>query len=311
MHRPAGFIFRTMQKQLIVIAGPTAVGKTAVAIQVAKHFGTSIISADSRQCYREMSIGTAKPSPSELAAVHHYFINSHSITEDLNAGDYEQLALGYCAEIFKDNNVAVVCGGTGLYIKALCEGIDDMPKTDRDIEQELQNGFDEHGLAWLQNLVQQEDPEFYAIAEQQNPARLMRALAFKRTTGNSIIHFRIGIAKQRPFNIIKITLDLPRTELYERINFRVDQMIQEGLWEEAVGLYPQRNLKNLQTVGYTEIFECLDGNISKEKSIELIKQHSRNYAKRQLTWFRKDEQYQWFQSVDMDTILQYLSEKIA
>jgi tRNA dimethylallyltransferase len=300
-----------MQKQLIVIAGPTAVGKTTVAIQVAKHFNTSIISADSRQCYREMSIGTAKPTVAELAAVPHYFINSHSVTDELNAGDYEQLALGYCAEIFEENNVAVVCGGTGLYIKALCEGIDDMPKTDRDIERELQKGFDEHGIAWLQNLVQQEDPEFYNIAEQQNPARLIRALAFKRTTGKSIAHFRSGIIKQRPFNIIKIALDLPRTILYERINLRVDQMMQEGLWEEAVNLYPQRALKNLQTVGYTEIFECLDGNISKEKSIELIKQHSRNYAKRQLTWFRKDDQYQWFQPTDTDAIMQYLSEKIA
>jgi tRNA dimethylallyltransferase len=174
-----------------------------------------------------------------------------------------------------------------------------MPKTDRNIEQELQKGFDEHGIIWLQNLVQQEDPEFYAVAELHNPARLMRALAFKRTTGKSIVHFRSGIAKQRPFNIIKIALDLPRTVLYERINLR------------AAGLYSQRDLKNLQTVGYTEIFECLDGNISKEKSIELIKQHSRNYAKRQLTWFRKDVQYQWFPPTDTDAIIQYLSEKIG
>lgn len=257
-----------------------------------------------------MSIGTAKPTIAELAEVPHYFINSHSITEDMNAGDYEQLALGYCAEIFKENDVAVVCGGTGLYIKALCEGIDDMPKTDRDIERELQKGFDEYGITWLQNLVQQEDPEFYTIAEQQNPARLIRALAFKRTTGKSITHFRSGTIKQRPFNIIKIALDLPRSVLYERINLRVDQMMQEGLWEEATGLYPQRALKNLQTVGYTEIFDSLAGNISKEKSIELIKQHSRNYAKRQLTWFRKDKQYQWFQPGNVDTILNYLSEKI-
>lgn len=300
-----------MQKQLIVIAGPTAVGKTAVAINVAKHFQTSIISADSRQCYREMSIGTAKPAATELAMARHYFINSHSITEDLNAGDYEQLALGYCAEIFKENDIAVICGGTGLYIKALCEGIDDMPKTNRDIEKELQNGFDEWGIAWLQNIVQQEDPEFHNIAELQNPARLIRALAFKRTTGTSIVHFRSGTVKQRPFNIIKIALDLPRAVLYERINLRVDQMMREGLWEEAIGLYPQRALKNLQTVGYTEIFECLDGNISKEKSIELIKQHSRNYAKRQLTWFRKDKQYQWFQPTDTDAIVRYLSQKMA
>ena len=300
-----------MQKQLIVIAGPTAVGKTAAAIRVAKHFRTSIISADSRQCYREISIGTAKPTAAELAEVPHYFIDSHHITDDLNAGIYEQLALGYCAEIFEESDVAVVCGGTGLYIKALCEGIDDMPETDRGIEKELQKGFEEQGIAWLQNLTRQEDPEFYRIAEQQNPARLIRGLAFKRATGNSISSFRSGIIKQRPFRITKIALDLPRAILYERINIRVDQMIQEGLWEEAAGLYPQRALKNLQTVGYTEIFECLEGNISKAKSIELIKQHSRNYAKRQLTWFRKDPQYQWFQPTDIDAILSYLSDKIS
>lgn len=297
------------KKTLIVIAGPTAVGKTAAAIQVAQHFGTEIISADSRQCYREMSIGTAKPDAAELAAVRHYFIDSHSISEELNAGDYEQLALGYCEAIFDKHDYAVVCGGTGLYIKALCEGIDDMPQTDRSIEQALQAAFEAQGLAWLQAAVAAEDPVFYAVAEQQNPARLIRALAFKRSTGISITRFRSGQEKQRPFNIIKIGLELPREVLYERINRRVDIMIQQGLWEEAVRLYPQKALKNLQTVGYTEIFECLDGNITREKSIELIKQHSRNYAKRQLTWFRKDKAFQWFAPDDIQGMLAAAEQK--
>ncbi|KAA5537368.1 tRNA (adenosine(37)-N6)-dimethylallyltransferase MiaA [Taibaiella lutea] len=291
------------KKKLIVIAGPTAVGKTAAAIHVAKHFGTEIISADSRQCYCEMSIGTAKPDAAELAAVHHYFINSHSITEELNAGDYEQLALGYCDAVFSKSDYAVVCGGTGLYIKALCEGIDEMPKTDRAIEKALQDGYDENGMEWLQNIVAKEDPEFYAAAEQQNPARLIRGIAFRRSTGISIVHFRSGNQKERYFDIIKIGLDLPREILYDRINRRVDIMMAQGLWEEAVALYPQRALKNLQTVGYTEIFECFDGVITQEKSIELIKQHSRNYAKRQLTWFRKDKDFKWFEPTDLKGIL--------
>lgn len=298
-------------KQLIIIAGPTAVGKTDVAIQVAEHFGTEIISADSRQCYREMSIGTAKPTVAEQARVKHYFIDSHSITEELNAADYEKVALGYCKEIFEKKDTAVVCGGTGLYIKALCTGIDEMPPTDRDTERALQQGYAEKGMIWLQQLAAEEDPEFFAVAEQQNPARLIRALAFKKTTGQSIVHYRSGKVKERPFDIVKVALDLPRAVLYERINKRVEQMMAAGLWEEASSLYPQRHLKNLQTVGYNEIFECLDGKIDQEESIALIKQHSRNYAKRQLTWFRKDEAYQWFSPQPVTLILDYLEQRIA
>jgi tRNA dimethylallyltransferase len=306
----AGFLLKEMmQKKLIVIAGPTAVGKTDTAIKIAQHFNTEIISADSRQCYREMSIGTAKPNAAELAAVHHYFINSHSITEDLNAGDYEKLALNYCDTIFAKYDYAVVCGGTGLYIKALCEGIDDMPKTDRDIEHKLQADYDANGIEWLQEIVSNEDPDFFAQAEQQNPARLIRALAFKRSNGISIMEYRSGNKKQRPFDIIKIGLELPREILYDRINCRVNIMMTQGLWEEASNLYPQRHLKNLQTVGYSEIFESLDGTISKEKSIELIQQHSRNYAKRQLTWFKKDEAFQWFEPKDTDAITSYINSK--
>jgi tRNA dimethylallyltransferase len=299
-----------MQKKLIVIAGPTAVGKTTAAIGVAQHFNTGIVSADSRQCYREMDIGTAKPDATELAAVPHYFINSHSIEEALNAGDYEQLALDYCAAVFEENDYAVVCGGTGLYIKALCEGMDDMPKTDRHIEAVLQAEYDANGIAWLQAVVSKEDPAFYAIAEQQNPARLIRALAFKRSNGSSIADFRSGTKKERPFDIIKIGLELPRATLYQRIDERVDVMMQHGLWEEAVHLYPRRQLKNLQTVGYSEIFECLDGTISKEKSMELIKQHSRNYAKRQMTWFKKDTAFQWFEPGDNRGIIAYIESGI-
>jgi len=298
-----------MEKKLVIIAGPTAVGKTDTAIKVAQHFHTEILSADSRQCYREMTIGTAKPSPAELAAVHHYFINSHSITEELNAGDYEQLALGYCQRIFSKHDYAIVCGGTGLYIKALCEGIDDMPPSDRKVEQELQEAFEQNGLEWLQSVTAAEDPDFYEQAEQQNPARLIRALAFKRSHGTSIVHYRSGRRKERPFDIIKIALDLPRPLLYDRINRRVDQMMNEGLWQEAAALYPHRRLKNLQTVGYSELFDCMDGHISREKSIDLIKQHSRNYAKRQLTWFRKDTAFRWFSPTDAEAIIQYIEAR--
>lgn len=282
-------------------------GKTALAIRVAQHFGTEIISADSRQCYREMSIGTAKPSAAELAAVRHHFINSHSVHEELNAASFEALALGYCDQIFSKRDQAVVCGGTGLYLKALCEGIDPMPSTDRYIELALQKDFDENGLAWLQERVAEEDPAFFAVAEQQNPARLIRALAFLRSSGQSIISYRSGKAKKRPFDVVKIGLELPREILYERINRRVDLMIDEGLWEEALALYPLRDLKNLQTVGYTEIFDCLDGRISREESIALIKQHSRNYAKRQLTWFRKDKMYHWFRPDEDSAILKVIN----
>lgn len=301
-------------KFLVVIAGPTAVGKTRIAIEVAKHFNTAVISADSRQCYREMSIGTAKPSKEELTAVPHYFINSHTITEALNAADYEQLALGYCGEIFKHSNIAVVCGGTGLYIKALCEGMDTMPPVDKRIEAELQQQFEEKGMAWLQQTTKDEDPEFYAVAEQQNPARLIRALAFYRSNSQSITRYRSAVVKERPFNIIKIGLDLPRALLYEQINQRVAIMLKEGLVEEVARLYPFRYLKNLQTVGYSEFWQADNFPPQQEQLehiAELIMQHTRNYAKRQLTWFRKDKSFAWFSPFDADLIIRYLTDKVS
>lgn len=286
-----------------IIAGPTAVGKTSIAIQLAQHLGTEIISADSRQCYKEMSIGTAKPTKEELAAVHHYFIDSHRITEHLTTADFERLALEYLDKIFERTNTAVVCGGTGLYIKALCEGIDEMPDVDNTIKATVQQEFENKGIEWLQETIRQEDPEFYQQGEMQNPVRMLRALIFIRSTGNSITTYQTGQKKERPFNIVKIALELPREILYERINQRVDLMMQQGLLEEAKALYPQKHLKNLQTVGYQELFEYMDGNCTLDEAIDKIKQHSRNYAKRQLTWFRKDKAFKWVRA-DEDVLSQ-------
>ena len=243
-----------------------------------------------------MSIGTAKPTPEELGQVPHYFINSHFITEHITAADYEALSLQYLDEIFTDTNTAVVCGGTGLYIKALCEGIDEMPAVSKEVEQEINDAYQQNGIDWLQKTIQEEDPEFYAVGEISNPARMLRALAFKRSTQKSITSYKTGAKKARPFNIVKIALDLPREVLYSRINQRVDIMMEQGLLKEAKALYPQRNIKNLQTVGYTELFDYMDGVYDLPQAVDKIKQHSRNYAKRQLTWFRKDNEFNWLQA---------------
>ena len=291
-----------MEKTAYIIAGPTAVGKTAISIQLAQRLNTAIISADSRQCYREMNIGTAKPNAQELEAVKHYFIDEFSVTQSLTAADYETLSLQYLQDIFHWHDTAVVCGGTGLYIKALCEGMDEMPPADENITADVHDNYETHGLHWLQRAVQEEDPEFYAVGEIKNPARLLRALIFKRSTGESIIHFRTGVKKQRDFNIIKIGLELPREMLYERIDKRVDDMMAEGLLEEVKGLYSLRSLKNLQTVGYTELFEYIDGHYSLEEAVDKIKQNSRHYAKRQLTWFKKDKDMLWLNADDVHII---------
>jgi len=283
---------------VIVIAGPTAAGKTAVAVALAKQLGTSVISADSRQCYHGMAIGTAAPTLAEQQGVKHYFVDEFPVTQQLTAANFETLALGYLEEIFKTNSVAILCGGTGLYIKALCEGLDEMPEVNPQIAEEVNQDYQMQGLQWLQQAVHAEDPEFYAQAEVQNPARLQRALIFKRSTGESIIHFRKGVKKQRPFRIIKACLDLPREILYSRINQRVDHMIQQGLLNEVKALYPYRQLKNLQTVGYAELFDYIDGKYDLPETIEKIKQNSRNYAKRQLTWFRRDKEMKWFAADD-------------
>lgn len=294
---------------MFVIAGPTAAGKTALAVALAKHFHTSVISADSRQCYNEMNIGTAKPTAEEMDGVKHYFINECSVSQSLTAADFEEKALVYLNEIFAHNDVAVVCGGTGLYIRALCEGLDDMPEVDDAIAHQLNANLEEYGLHWLQDTVRNEDPEFYEKGEIKNPARLLRALIFKRSTGESITNFQTGKHKERNFRIIKIGLDLPREILYERINKRVDDMMAQGLEQEAKVLYPLRKLKNLNTVGYSEIFDHIDGLYTLPEAVEKIKTHTRNYAKRQLTWFRKEKDMIWLDPRDEQLLQKIIALK--
>jgi len=262
--------------------------------------GTAIVSADSRQCYKEMTVGTAKPTEAELRTVKHYFIDEFPVTTSLTAADYEALALKYLDEIFTTHDTAVVCGGTGLYIKALCEGLDEMPETDSNIVMQTEQEYSLHGLPWLQEAVKKEDPEFYKQGEIQNPARMLRALSFVRSTGESIVHFKTQTKKVRPFKIIKVGIELPREVLYDRINKRVEQMMQEGLLAEVEKLLRYRQLKNLQTVGYSELFDYLEGKCTLQEAVEKIKQHTRNYAKRQMTWFKKDKEINWLRADDKD-----------
>lgn len=281
-------------KTVIIIAGPTAVGKTAVAIRLAKYFETEIISADSRQCFKELSIGVARPSEQELKEVPHHFIASHSVQEELTAATFEQFALQKINELFLVNDIVVMVGGTGLYIKAFCEGLDLIPEIDPAIRQEIVRSYEASGINWLQEQLEKKDPLFSQAGEMQNPQRMMRALEVVESTGQSILSFRKGEKVKRDFNIIKIGLELPKAELHSSIHMRVDNMMEAGLLEEVKRLVPFRNLNALQTVGYAEIFEYIDDNISLQKAMEQIKTHTRQYAKRQLTWFKKDKEFTWF-----------------
>lgn len=283
-----------MIKTVYIICGPTAVGKTNFAISLAEHLQTEIISADSRQCFRELGIAVAKPNIAELKKIPHHFINSHSIHEELNAGMFEVYAMNKVAALFDTNDAVVMVGGTGLYIKAFCEGMDPMPIIDASIREEISQEYEAKGLSWLQEEVAQKDPVFWNQAEQENPQRLMRALEMIRASGISITAFRKSEKKIRPFRIVKIGLELPRELLNQRINLRVDQMVENGLVEEALKLLDYRNNNALQTVGYQELFDYFDGKTDLNKAIELIKQHTRQYAKRQMTWFKKDKTIQWF-----------------
>ncbi|MBK8089378.1 MAG: tRNA (adenosine(37)-N6)-dimethylallyltransferase MiaA [Chitinophagaceae bacterium] len=298
-----------MKKTVLLIAGPTAVGKTALTIQLAKQFHTEIISADSCQCYKEITIGVAKPSAEELQEVKHHFINSHSIHENLNAASFEEYALEAAAEIFQQHDIAVMVGGTGLYIKAFCEGMDEIPAVDETIRKQLQNNYQQQGIEWLQEQVQTNDPLFAKEGEMQNPQRMLRALEVVLSTGQSILQYRKGEKRKRNFNIIKIGLDLPREELYQRINHRVDIMMEHGLLDEAKSVYPLRHLNALQTVGYRELFDFFAGNSTLKQAIDKIKQNSRHYAKRQLTWFKRDEEMKWFHPSNTSQIQDYILQQ--
>ncbi|MBK8608678.1 MAG: tRNA (adenosine(37)-N6)-dimethylallyltransferase MiaA [Chitinophagaceae bacterium] len=282
-----------MNKTCIVIVGPTAVGKTSLAVQTALHFNTEIISADSRQCFKELNIGVAKPSTEELAQVKHHFISSHSIKEDMNTSLFEQYALKKAATIFKEHDIAVVVGGTGLYVKTFCQGIDEVPQVDEKIRKKINEEYGWEGLDWLQKEVEKQDPLYYAKGEIKNPHRLLRALEVKLSTGKSLIEFQTQEKKHRDFEIIKIGLEIPKEQLHNNINSRVDAMMKTGLLEEVKKLEPHKKLKALQTVGYRELFGHLAGDLSLEDAVEIIKINTRQYAKRQMTWFKKDEEVSW------------------
>lgn len=287
------------EKKLVVLVGPTAVGKTAAAIALAERWNTEIVSADSRQIYKELEIGTAKPSEDELSKIRHHFVNSKSIEEGYSAGQFGRDATERINQLFEEKDVLILCGGSGLYIKSLLEGFDEMPEIDEGMRNQIIEAFTEKGLKWLQDEVERVDPEYFALVDVQNPQRLMRALELNLASGNPMHLLRKKKKMELPFQVIKIGLELPREELYQRIDLRMEKMIDKGLFEEAVRFYPQRHLNALQTVGYQEIFGYLDKKYGREEAIRLLKRNSRHYAKRQLTWFKKDKEIKWFGPQDI------------
>lgn len=295
---------------LVVLAGPTAVGKTRFSIALAQWLGSDILSADARQIYQQMTIGTAPPTAEELCLVSHHFVASHSVFEPFSAAQYAQEALALLPVLFKKSqkNAVLVTGGSGLYIKALCDGFDEIPNVPDTVRQQLNNKLNTHGLQELANLLQEKDPAYAQTADLQNPQRVIRALEVYMATGKPFSSFRTSQKAARPFDILKIGIDRPREELYNRINRRVDNMVDEGLFREVEALFKHRNLNALQTVGYKEVFEHLDGHISKDRAIELIKQNSRRYAKRQLTWFKRDEAITWFHAEDAAGIKKHVEQ---
>jgi tRNA dimethylallyltransferase len=293
-------------KNVIAVVGPTAVGKTSCGIRLAEHFQTEILSADSRQCYRELNIGVARPSDEELQQVPHHFIASHSIHEDLTAADYEIYALNSSAQLFQEKNQLILVGGTGLYIKAFASGLDPIPEVAPAIRQQVIGLYAEKGIHGLQAELIRLDPEFAQEGEMQNPQRMMRALEVMITTGMSIVAYRSGSDKTRPFGIRWVGLELPREELIRRIDERVETMMQNGLLQEVQALYAHRTLNALQTVGYRELFDHLSGRCSLDEAVERIKISTRQYAKRQMTWFRKVPDMHWFHPSDETGILKFL-----
>ena len=305
--RTSQIVKENKYKRLIVIVGPTAVGKTDIAIQLADYLHTEIVSADSRQIFKELNIGTAKPSSDELTKVPHYFIGNRSIHEEYDAGQYGRDALELIHQLFQKHNQVILCGGSGLYVKAVCEGFDDLPEVPEGIRAKIVDGYEQFGLEWLQKQLKEKDPDFFLVVDQKNPHRLIRALELIETTQQPIGTLRKQKKLQHDFEILKIGLELNREQLYHRIDTRMDQMIEAGLFEEANSFYPLKELNALQTVGYREIFDYLDGLYDKEEAVRLLKRNTRRYAKRQLTWFKKDDEVQWFHPSDFGKIKSYIS----
>jgi len=302
---------RVKQKYLIVVAGPTAVGKTAFSIKLAQHYNTEILSADSRQFYRDMRIGTAYPEVVELAAVKHHFVGNLSIRDEYNVARYEDEALALLDDLFLKHDIVILSGGSGLYIDAICRGIDDLPDHDPELRQKLKEELEETGIEMFGEKLKKLDPEYYDVVDLNNPNRLLRALEVCLQTGETYTSLRKNTSKSRSFNIIKIGLNTEREILFRRISDRVDKMMEKGLLDEAGSLLPFREHNALNTVGYKELFAYFDGDITLERAVENIKTNTRRYAKRQLTWFKRDEEMRWFEPDDLDKAIKFLSLHIA
>ncbi len=297
------------KKKLIVITGPTSVGKTTISLCIAKQLNTEIVSCDSRQFFRELKIGTAPPSPLELKKIKHHFIHHLSITQDYNVGLFEKDAINKITTLFQKYNKLILVGGSGLYIDAICKGIDLIPDIKQDVRQKIIKEYNTKGLTWLQGQVKDKDPEYYKIVDKKNPQRLMRAIEVFESCGKKLSSFRKEKVKKRGFEIIKIGLSIERPELYKLINKRVERMMEKGLVCEAKRLIKYRNKNALQTVGYKEIFDYLDKNCSLEETIEKIKQNTRRFAKRQMTWFKKDKEIKWFSTSELKSIELFIEQQ--
>ena len=298
-----------MEKTLIVITGPTAVGKTALCLDVAKHFHIPIINADSRQIFRELKIGTAPPTEAQMQQVHHDFVGILGLDDYYSASLFEPQVLELLGRQFLSSDYALMAGGSMMYIDAVCDGIDDIPTIDDQTRTMMKQRLTDEGLEALCEELRQRDPEYYEIVDRQNPRRVVHALEICLMTGKTYTSFRKREKRQRPFSIIKVGLNRPREELYERINRRVDQMMADGLLEEAKALYPKRHLNALNTVGYKELFDYIDGRWPLEEAVERIKGNTRRYARKQLTWFKKDESIRWFHPDETETIIKYICGK--
>lgn len=299
-----------MQKYLIVITGPTGIGKSKTGVLLAKHFHSEIISADSRQIFREMTIGTAVPTKEELSEVRHHLIHSHSITENYNASRYETESIELIEMLFVTNNILFLVGGSMLYIDAICKGIDEIPDIPAEIRESVQNQFRTEGLESIRLQLKKLDPEYYLTVDLKNHARIIHALEVCLLTGKTYSSFRLNKNKERSFKIIKIGLNCDREQLHNKINNRVDQMIADGLEKEARNLFHLRDLSSMNTVGYRELFDYFDGTITKDQAIELIKRNSRRYARKQLTWFRNDPEVKWFEPQQFNEIKNYIEAQI-
>jgi tRNA dimethylallyltransferase len=295
---------------LIILTGPTAIGKTAVAIELARHWQTEIISADSRQIFRELSIGTAIPEPDELAAVKHHFIHTHSVSDNYNASRYETEVIELIEHLFRRYDIVVLTGGSMLYIDAVCKGIDEVPDIDPELRKNLKMELETMGIEPMRQKLRKLDPEYYLKADLKNPARIVHALEVCLMTGRTYSSFRKAEPKSRNFSIIKTALNCERQELHSRINKRVDKMISCGLEQEALRMYPLKQLNSLNTVGYREFFDYFEGKISKERAIELIKRNTRRYARKQITWFRNDPDVTWFHPDERMQLIHFIENSI-